>query len=433
MTFVGRESTMTKNGFNETPADRDCRMAWWREARFGMFVHWGLYSLLGGEWKGRKSRIYGEWIMSEHLIPDSTLSKIARDFDPTGFNAKEWVNIAKNAGMKYIVITSKHHEGFCLFHSKLTKYNIVDATPFKRDIIAELADACRDAGIRFGLYYSQLDWHHSLIPGPFGWIPDFSKYFDYMKGQLTELLTNYGPIATLFFDGDWMLQWNRKRGAEIEALCRSLQPYIIINNRVGKRPPFSEKSWSQPFTMNTAGGDYETPEQYVMNKIPKRDWESNITINGTFGYNKFDDNWKSSRDLTRMLIDIASKGGNFLLNVGPDGRGVIPEASIERLNEIGAWLKVNGDAIYGVKTGPLQKLKWGRSTAKPGKIFLHIFDQPRGPLEIRDLKAIVKKSYLLSDKKKKMLPLETSGNKILITIPDIAADPVSTTIVLETT
>lgn len=428
---LGDVNPMKNEPFIESESERDRRMAWWREARFGMFIHWGLYSMLAGEWKGRKSRRYSEWIMFERMIPDYVYSKIARDFNPVDFNAKEWVKIAKNAGMKYLVVTSKHHDGFCLFHSKLTKYNIVDATPFKRDIIAELAEACREGGIRFGIYYSQLDWHHSFIPGFFGLMPNFPKYFEYMKGQLTELLTNYGPVSTLFFDGDWMFQWNRKKGEEIEALCRSLQPDVVINNRVTRRPLLVEFAWTQKFTMNSSGGDYETPEQYVLNNIPSRDWETCMTMNDTWGCNKNDNNWKSGRDLTRMLIDTASKGGNFLLNVGPDGTGKIPEPSVERLKEMGKWLKKNGEAIYGATAGPLQNPRWGRSTAKPGKIFLHVFDAPAGALVVRGLKEKVKKAYLLTDSKKKPLPLEITSNRLRITLPDKGTDPVSNTIVLD--
>ncbi|MFH1375194.1 MAG: alpha-L-fucosidase, partial [Patescibacteria group bacterium] len=356
--------------------------------------------------------------------------KTAGRFNPVKFNADEWVEIAKNAGMKYIVITAKHHDGFSMYDSKLTDYSIVKATPFKRDVIAELARACREQGVRFGIYYSLLDWHYSLVPGFFGWIPNFRKYFEFMKGQVGELLTNYGPVCALFFDGDWMLQWTAERGEELELLCRGLQPEVIINNRVGKRPKLADFPWAHSIAMSTTCGDYETPEQFVPGKAPGRDWETCMTMNDTWGYKSFDNNWKSSRITIRKLIDIASKGGNFLLNVGPDGDGLIPEPSVRRLERIGDWMRTNGDSIYGTTAGPLQDLKWGRCTQKAGKVFLHVFDWPKEELVVEGLKKVAK-AHLLSDSLRKSLPLESSGGALRIKLPPDAPDPVSSTVVLE--
>lgn len=330
----------------------DQRMAWWRAARFGMFIHWGLYSELAGEWRGRRARLDNtEWIMAEKMIFPRAYMRTAQRFNPVKFDADAWAQLALNAGMKYVVITAKHHEGFSMYHSKLTDYNIVDATPFGRDPMTELSEACRARGLRFGFYYSQLDWHRSLFPGGMTWTPRFREYLEFMKGQLEELLTNYGPVSVLFFDGDWMPQWTRAVGREVEAHCRALQPDVIINNRVGKRPLASTIMPLQPFVPPTGHGDYETPEQSVIRKPPPRDWETNMTMNKTWGFSRHDHNWKSTKELIRILCETASKGGNLLLNVGPTGQGEIPEPSVTRLREIGEWLKENRSQVYGPGAG----------------------------------------------------------------------------------
>ncbi|HOX27877.1 MAG TPA: alpha-L-fucosidase [bacterium] len=416
----------------ESREARDERMAWWREARFGMFIHWGLYSVAAGKWNGIPIPHYGEWIMHNGQIPQRQYAKLADRFNPVKFDAGEWVGIAKKAGMKYIVVTAKHHDGFSLFHTKLSKYNMVDATPFKRDVIKELADACKDNGMRFGLYYSQLDWLHAGYSFIFAVTPKFRKYLDFMKGQLEELLTCYGPICELFFDGEWMPQWNMKLGAELESFCRSLQPNVIINNRVGKRPILCMVPWAAPFTMNTTCGDFETPEQFIPEHIPPRDWETNMTMNDTFGYKENDDNWKSSGSLIRKLVEIASRNGNFLLNVGPTGDGVFPEKSVEILSEIGNWMKNNGDSIYGAVGGPLNKPSWGRTTRKQGKIFLHIFDWPASDLVVSGINEDIYNAYLLSDPARRPLNFKKSIDKLRIDIPRCAPDSGSSVIVLET-
>jgi alpha-L-fucosidase len=262
-------------------------------------------------------------------------------------------------------------------------------------------------------------------------INNFGEYIDFMKGQLTELLTNYGPVCELFFDGDWMPQWSAKLGVEIEAHCRALQPDVVINNRVGRRPLLVELPFLQTLTMDSACGDYETPEQFFLDKIPPRDWESNITINGTFGWKPHDNNWKSSRRLIRGLIEISSRGGNFLLNVGPNGEGLIPAPSVDRLAEIGEWMTENGESIYGTTAGPLQNLRWGRSTQKNGKIYLHIFKWPDGELVVDGLKANVKKAYVLGEKPRKSLRLNNVYGSLHIELPSQQPDPYANVIVLE--
>jgi alpha-L-fucosidase len=324
-------------------------MQWWRQARFGMFIHWGLYSALGGIWKGRRVRFGpAEWIMCEKLIPKRSYRRIAADFNPVDFDADRIARLAKAAGMKYMVFTAKHHDGFSMFHSRLTRYNIVDATPFQRDPVAELAAACDRHGLRFGLYYSQLDWNWSAAPLAFAPIVKFADYLDFLMGQLEELLTHYGPVSTLFFDGDWMPQWTAKTGARVESLCRSLQPDVIINDRVGKRylpegvliagKPLTEHfPFLKKFDPGAGAGDYLTPEQYVPARGFPRDWETCMTMNGSWGYNSFDNNWKTVAQINAILADTISRGGNLLLNIGPDGKGNIPAMCEEILMEIGNW------------------------------------------------------------------------------------------------
>lgn len=419
----------------ESAAARDERMAWWREARFGMFIHWGLYSIPAGIWKGKKAvKSPSEWLMFAFSIPKDEYAKLAPQFNPTGFNAKEWVGMAKNAGMKYMVITSKHHDGFCMYDSKLTKYDIVDATPFKRDVIAELAAACAEEGIRFGLYYSQLDWRYSQWPYYLNYMPNFKKYMEYMKGQLKEILSNYGPICSLFFDGDWLPQWNDELGREVKAGVRSIQPNVIINNRLGKRSYGDQLKIAtgkpHPLRPPTVG-DYATPEQFIPTSLPNFDWETCMTMNDSWGFKSFDNNWKSKQTLIRNIIDIVSKGGNYLLNVGPTSKGLFPDASVERLADIGAWMKTNGESIYGTTAGPVQNAPWGRSTRKPGKIFLHVFEWPKDALVVSGISENVKNAYLLSDPARKPLSVSASGNNLAIKLPEKAPDEVASVIAIE--
>jgi len=348
------------------------RTAWFREARFGMFIHWGVYAVPAR----------GEWVMNNEKIPVADYEKFAPQFNPEKFDAREWVRVAKAAGMKYLVITSKHHDGFSMFDTKLTDYGIMKATPFKRDPMKELAAACKEAGIRFCFYYSIMDWHaqgqaaagveYNNKP-----IKDFPKYAEYMKGQLKELVTQYGPLGILWFDGQWTDQWTPAMGKDLYAYVRGLQSDIIINNRVGKG--------------GRGDGDYETPEQTIpAGAIQGRLWETCMTLNGNWGYSKNDHNWKSATDLTRKLIDISSKGGNFLLNVGPTAEGVIPPESVERLEAVGAWMKKNGEAIYGTAASPWKKHPFdGRATVKGNTLYLHVFKWPEGGLMIDGLKGEV--------------------------------------------
>jgi len=407
----------------ETKEQRDQRMAWWREAKYGMFIHWGLYAVPAGEWHGNPVGGAGEWIMFSGHIPVADYEPLAKQFNPVRFNAAEWVSLAKRAGMKYIVITSKHHDGFCLWDSKLTDYDVVDATPFGRDILKELSDEVHRQGLKMCFYHSILDWHHPDYlprgegsPRPWDTRPtdgaDFDRYIKYMKGQLRELVTRYGDIGVLWFDGGWEHSPEELHSQEIVDLLRGLQPEIIINNRINLPQ------------------DFDTPEQTIpATGTPDRDWETCMTMNGTWGFHRHDLNWKSVPDLLHMLIDIASKGGNYLLNVGPNELGEIPEASVERLTAIGDWLKVNGDSLYGTTASVFPRLPWGRCTRKGQKLFLHVFDWPQdGKLEVPGLQNEVTEAKLLATGKKLKAARSEAG--WVVDIPTQAPDPIDTVVVV---
>jgi alpha-L-fucosidase len=419
------------------PLTKDERMEWWRDARFGLFVHWGLYSVPAGTYKGKRIDGIGEWIMNSAKIPISEYEKYADAFNPVGFDADEWVRLVKQAGMKYIVITSKHHDGFCLWDSKVTDWDIMDATPFKRDILAELAQACKKHKIKLCFYHSIMDWHHPDAQAAFypnyndtkRSNPDFERYVEtYMKPQLAELLANYGPLGVLWFDGEWIKDWTEPQGKALYAYLRGLQSDLIINNRVGK----GRKGMEGLNKNDEYAGDFGTPEQQIPAAgLPGVDWETCMTMNDTWGFKAYDDNWKSSEDLIQKLVDVASKGGNFLLNVGPTPEGLIPRPSIQRLKAMGDWMAVNSESIYGTTASPTDKPEWGRCTAKGNKVYLHVFDWPTdGKLEVNLAKADVTKAYLLADKKKNALPVVCSDEKVTVSVPGTAPDAIASVIVL---
>ncbi|WP_339716005.1 alpha-L-fucosidase [uncultured Kriegella sp.] len=408
----------------------DERMAWWRDAKFGMFIHWGAYSIIGGE---RGEQIAGggaEWAMDKLDYTIEEYEKFPNMFNPELFDADAWVTMAKNAGMKYIVITSKHHDGFALWDSKVSDYDIMDSSPFKRDIIKELAEACKKQGIIFCFYHSIVDWHHpqaqgNLFPNYNAGQkdqtvvnPEFPKYFkNYLKPQVEELLTGYGDVGVVWFDGDWIADYTTEMGKEFYDFIRDIQPNTIVNNRVDKGRMGME---GMDMEGNFAG-DFGTPEQEIPATGIDSDWEACMTMNGSWGYKPSDHKWKSSEDLIQKLVDIVSKGGNFLLNIGPDGFGRFPAESIRRLNDMGAWTKANGEAIYGATASPYDRPEWGRYTKKDGVLYAHVFDWPEdGKLVLNgDIK--LKEASLLTDPKSK-LTTESSDQGFTISVPKSAPD-----------
>ncbi len=363
----------------------DLRIKWWQEARFGMFIHWGLYAVPAGVWQGKEIPGIGEWIMNRARIPLKEYSKLAEEFNPVKFEAKKVVNLAKEAGMKYIVITAKHHDGFAMYDSKVSYYDLVDATPYGKDPMKALAQECKKAGIKLCFYYSQAqDWADPDAAGNDWDFPDedkkdFGHYLENkVKPQLKELLTQYGPIGLIWFDTP--VKITKEQSLDLKEFVHKIQPDCLVSGRVGH-----------------GVGDYGSMGD---NEIPvgklEGNWETPATMNDTWGFKKYDDNWKSTEELLYLLVDLASKGVNYLLNIGPTAEGEIPEPSIKRLKEIGSWLQDNGEAIYGTKASPFSyEFNWGRIIQKPGKLYLLLTEWPAADFILAGIRNKIKDVKLL--------------------------------------
>lgn len=414
---------------NETPQQNEARMKWWREARFGMFIHWGVYSVPAGTYQGKKVRHHnGEWIMLQAEIPITEYKKFAKQFNPVKYDPDAWVRMAKGAGMKYIVITAKHHDGFALFDSKATDWDVVDATPYGKDLLKPLAEACRRHGMKLGFYYSQAqDWTHpggATMRGK-EWDAahqgDMSEYINKIAApQVKEILTNYGDIAVLWWDSPRKM--NKKRSDQLLQLV-SLQPKILTNNRL------SNEKLGRNYK-----GDFTTPEQRIPATGLPYDWETCMTMNRTWGFKSYDQNWKPTKVLLRNLIDIVSKGGNYLLNVGPTPEGEFPEPSIERLREIGDWMKTNGESIYGTTASPFHRLPWGRCTKKIGSngatLYLHVFRWPEnGVLHVPGLHSKIAAAKLLDGSEQLTTTATDTGLNIML--PAKAPNDIASVVVLK--
>ena len=417
----------------------DERTAWYRNAKFGMFIHWGPYSLASVEasWPIMRPTPGG--------ITEAEYRALPKRFNPTKFDPDAFIDLARATGQEYMVFTTKHHDGFCMFDSSYTDYKITN-TPYGKDIVKQLSDACDKRNMHLGFYYSPPDMHHpdfrdTSKPASENWNgeperPEWPLYLDYMQLQLSELLTRYGPVALIWFDG--LYHQEKYDGERFVSLIRKLQPATLVNDRIG------------------VPGDYVTPEQFIPKAIPTKAahffgweqsvqkelkttipapedfqlWETCMTINNTWAYNMHDHDYKSAQFLIRALVEVASRGGNFLLNVGPRPDGVIQPEFQERLRAIGDWLSVNGESIYGTTYGPIQGSSSIRTTAKRETIFAHIFDWPSSPLELDGLQAKVISARVLANGES--LKFRQSEGKLEIDLPSQAPDPNVTVIALRT-
>jgi alpha-L-fucosidase len=402
-------------------------MDWWREARFGLFIHWGLYAIPAGRWG--EDTGHGEWIRETARIPVAEYDQLLAQFNPVAFDADAWARMADEAGMDYVVITTKHHDGFALFDSAVSDFDVM-STPLRRDVMLDIARAFGGRGLRTCWYHSIMDWHHPDYLPRRGWEEplrpaagaDFARYERYLHDQVTELLTNYGPVGVMWFDGEWEKTWNHERGQSLYDLCRRLQPDVIVNNRVDVGRAGMAGMTNGP----GYAGDFGTPEQEVpATGFPGVDWESCITMNSHWGWNQADLDWKSTTELVRLLVDVVSKGGNLLLNVGPRADGSFPPQAVERLAGIGRWMKLHEAAIRGTQASPFDELPWGRCTQKQDGadtlLFLHVFDWPAdGRLVIPGLGNARGQARLLATGA--ALPLARDGGDFVVQLSDDARD-----------
>ena len=393
------------------------RVQWFRDAKFGLFIHWGLYSALGNEWNGKTYYGSGEWLMNRAKIPASEYAEVALRFNPTNFSAQDWARFAREAGARYLVITAKHHEGFAMFGSKVSPFNIVQATPFHRDPMSELAAACRTEGIKFGFYYSQfLDWHEPDGGGnkwDFKGDKNYAKYYHEKSiPQICELLSNYGPLGLMWFDMPGGLSHDETLSFMDEV--RRLQPQCLISSRVGNG-----------FGDFRDLGDSELPALAIDGP-----WEALFTHNDSWGYINGDTDFKSPLEIIHLLAATAARGGNLLLNVGPDGTGKIPEPSLSYLREVGRWLGANGESIYGTSHSPFPDQPWGVATSKSGRLYLHVFQRPSDNLLlVPGFTADPRRASLLNEKE--TLHFEKRGDDLRITLPSLMPDARDSVVALD--
>lgn len=430
----------------ETPQERDARMAWWREARLGMFVHWGLYSGAEGVWDGKPYGGGVEWIQDYAGVPADVYSAKMRPlFKPKPGFAKAWAKLAKDMGAEYVVFTSKHHEGFALWDSRVSDFDAKDFTG--RDLFKEIVSALRAEGLHVGVYFSVIDWHHpdfpvknTGLPHPLQKHPEIadpdagrvmSRYVDFMHKQVEEIVSRYGQLDVLWWD--WSskeTQGDSWRAPELMAMVRRHQPQIIMNNRLYFSPNVEGDNLG---IFDTSKGDFTTPEQHIpATGMPGVDWEACMTLNGTWGYSNHDFHWKSAETLIRNTIDIASKGGNYLINAGPMVDGTIPEAIQVRFRELGAWMTEYGESIRGTTANPVGAVSWGRITAKPGRLYLHVFDWPKdNRIVVPLIGAKSAKAWMLADPTKNALPCEAAADGVTVTLKPGFQNPYASVAVLE--
>jgi len=433
--------------------EQDTKMEWWRESRFGMFIHFGVYAQFGGFYRGHPQKVNnGEWLMNRMKVPVQEYKDTAKHFNPLKFNADEWARMAKDAGMKYLVITAKHHDGFALFKTKASNWNIVEASAYGKDLIKPLAEACKKYGLRFGIYYSQdQDWGNpggatGRRPMKQGWEnPDsakidaytlahngswdpaqqtrtFDQYFEEVSyPQMKELMTNYGPISVIFWDTPNKIK--PEQAKKMMDMVTRYHPDIITNDRLIRHPGF---------------GDYKTPEKKIpsLAELDGKDWETNMTMNDTWGYRTDDHKWKNTDILIHQLIDIASKGGNYLLNIGPKPDGTFPIESVDRLKQVGNWMRKYGEAIYRTHANPIDNVEWGRITAKDNKtntrLYLSVFNWPaNGTLKLEGLRNKVVSAKLLGEKAMLKLKQEEDGSAQINGLPSRSPDKIAGVIVVE--
>jgi len=383
--------------------DRRRRMKWWHEARFGMFIHWGLYSVLERH----------EWVMNRERIPVKEYEPLADRFKPKPNAARAWAKLAREAGQKYMVMTTKHHEGFCLFDSKLTDY-CAPKCAAGRDLVAEYVEAARAEGMRVGFYYSLMDWHHPDGARCYKDENARRRFVDYIHGQVRELCTNYGKLDILWYDVAWPLDPDGWESKKMNAMVRSILPDVIINNR-SKVPE-----------------DFSTPEQHVTAEPEGRAWEACMTMNGSWGYNKGDDNWKTARTCVEYLVTAAGGGGNYLLNIGPKADGSIPSQSARVLKGVGDWLSRNGEAIYDSDRVQMESMHniWGKWTRKGRTAYLHVFAWPGSEIAVGGLRCKVKSARVLATGAKVKFS-QTANRLIMAGLPEKKPDSPATVIALE--